>query len=142
MRTWVRAAAALCALALAASCGGADEGSNGQSAPTTAAGPVDETIDISMTDIAFKPTTLTVKAGTTVRFVFKNNGDLDHNAAFGDEATQQAVESGKQARDGIAASPNQTKAYTRRFDGPGSLIIGCHVAGHYEAGMKIRLTVA
>jgi uncharacterized cupredoxin-like copper-binding protein len=98
-------------------------------------------VEIRMVDLAFKPDAVSVKAGTNVRFVFKNDGSLDHNAAFGDEATQQAVESGKQQRDGVAASPNQTKDYTRRFDSPGTLIIGCHVAGHYAAGMKVRLTI-
>ena len=132
----------LLAGALAASCGGNGSTNGDASTPTTAgAGPADQTVEIRMADIAFKPDAVTVKSGTTVRFVFKNDGDLDHEAAFGDEATQQAVESGKQKRDGIAASPNQTKDYVRRFDVPGSLIIGCHIAGHYAAGMKVRLTV-
>jgi len=130
------------AAALVTSCG--SDAANDASAPTTAAGgagSADQTVEIRMVDIAFKPDAVTVKSGTTVRFVFKNDGDLDHEAAFGDEATQQAVESGKQKRDGIAASPNQTKEYVRRFDAPGSLLIGCHVAGHYAAGMKVRLTI-
>ena len=132
---------AVLAALLTAACGG--DAAKDSTAPTTAAaGPADQTVEISMVDIGFKPSAVTVKAGTTVRFVFKNTGDLEHNAAFGDEATQQAVESGKQSRDGIAAGPNQTKTYTRRFDAPGSLIIGCHVAGHYAAGMKVQLTIA
>lgn len=140
MRSCVRAGVALVAAAWMTSCGG---GGSSASGPTTTvpAGPVDQTVEIRMVDIGFKPDAVSVKAGTTVRFVFKNDGSLDHNAAFGDEATQQAVESGKQQRDGIAASPNQTKDYTRRFDAPGTLIIGCHVAGHYAAGMKVRLTI-
>src|SRR5205085_1046896 len=119
-------------------------GSNDSSVPsftTSGAGAADQTVEIRMVDIGFKPDAVTVKSGTTVRFVFKNDGDLEHEAAFGDEATQQAVESGKQKRDGIAASFNQTKDYVRRFDAFGSLIIGCHIAGHYAAGMKVRLTV-
>jgi len=137
----VRTAAAVLLAVLAAACAG--EGSTGGPAPTTTPpGPVDETVEISMQDIRFRPDALTVRAGTTVRFVFKNDGDLEHNAHFGDEASQQAVESGRQPRDGVSAGPNQTKTYTRRFDNPGSLVIGCHVAGHYEAGMRIRLTIS
>ena len=137
----VRPAVLLVAAVLTA-CGG--DGTKDSTAPATTAtaGNADQTVDITMVDVGFKPSAVTVKAGQTVRFVFKNNGDLEHNAAFGDEATQQAVESGKQQRDGIAAGPGQTKTYTRRFDTPGALIIGCHIAGHYAAGMKIQLTVA
>lgn len=145
MKRCVRPAVLLLAVVLtavlASACG--SDSSKDETAPTTAAaGPADQTVEITMVDIGFKPSAVTVKAGTDVRFVFKNSGDLEHNAAFGDEATQQAVESGKQARDGIAAGPGQTKTYTRRFDTPGSLLIGCHVAGHYAAGMKVQLTIA
>ncbi len=142
MKASVRAGVLIVAAALAAAGCGGDAKTNGSSPTTAAAGPVDQTVEIRMVDLAFKPDAITVKAGTTVRFVFKNDGSLDHNAAFGDEAAQSAVESGKQQRDGVAASPNQTKAYVRRFDAPGALVIGCHVAGHYKAGMKMRLTVA
>jgi uncharacterized cupredoxin-like copper-binding protein len=140
----VSAAAAACMFALlAAACGAdVDDSSNGGSASDTSAVPVDETINVEMADIKFKPDTLTVRAGTTVRFVFDNTGDLDHEAAFGDEATQQAVASGRQKRVGPLVGPNGKKDWVQRFDAPGSLIIGCHVAGHYEAGMKIRVTIA
>ena len=144
MKTWVRAAVLCVAAALTATgCGGS--GSTSGSSATTAGGDsggADQTVNISMQDIKFKPDAITVKAGTTVKFVFKNDGDLEHQAAFGDEAVQQAVESGKQSLEGVSASPNQTKTYTRRFDTPGSLLIGCHVAGHYAAGMKVRITIS
>lgn len=141
LTTCGRVGIALALLLLATSCGGDATSGDSGAATTAPAGNVDQTVEIRMVDIAFKPDAVTVKAGTTVRFVFKNDGDLDHEAAFGDEATQTAVESGKQKREGIAASPNQTKDYVRRFDTPGSFLIGCHVAGHYAAGMKVRLTI-
>ncbi|MGH9224623.1 MAG: cupredoxin domain-containing protein [Acidimicrobiales bacterium] len=125
---------------LAASCGG-DADDEGASGPTSSV-PVDQTVEVSMVDIAFKPEAISVKAGTTVRFVFTNDGQLPHEAAFGDEATQDAVASGKAKRDGPEVGPNKTKDYIRTFTTPGSLVIGCHIPGHYAAGMKIRLTVA
>lgn len=121
--------------------GGDASGSTASTAATSPSGPVDNTINLTMVDVAFKPTTVTVKAGTTVRFVFKNDGDIEHEAAFGDEATQAAVESGKAKRDGPSVNPHQTKDYVRRFDAPGALVIGCHVAGHYAAGMKVQLKI-
>ena len=134
-----RAALVLVAVLAATSCGGdAEEESSG---PTSSV-PVDQTVEISMVDIAFKPDAVTVKAGTTVRFVFTNDGVLPHEAAFGDDATQQALESGKAKRDGPEVGPNKTKDYIKTFTTAGSLIIGCHVPGHYSAGMKVRVTVA
>jgi uncharacterized cupredoxin-like copper-binding protein len=145
VKTCVRVVAAVGAAALATSCGGG--GSGDKAASKTAAtttgpsGPVDQTVEIRMVDLAFRPAAVTIRSGATVRFVFKNTGSFDHEAAFGDEATQQDVASGKQKRDGPYVSPKQTKDDVRRFDARGDLIIGCHVAGHYAAGMKLRLTI-
>lgn len=136
---------AACVFALAAAACGADvddPSGTASGSDTSSVVNVDETINVEMADIKFKPDALTVKPGTTVRFVFKNTGDLDHEAAFGDEGTQQAVASGRQKRVGPLIGPNGSKEWIWRFDAPGGLIIGCHVAGHYEAGMKIRVTVA
>lgn len=47
------------------------------------------TIEIAMVDIAFEPTDVTVEAGETVRFIFTNDGAIEHEATFGDEAEQE-----------------------------------------------------
>ncbi len=102
---------------------------------------VDETIEIAMDDFVFKPATVTVRAGTPVRFRFKNEGAVVHDAAFGDDAVQKAVEDGKAERDGPDVRPNKSKDYVKTFSQPGQLIIGCHQPGHYQQGMLARLTV-
>ena len=132
--------AVLVSALIATGCGGG-AGEEGESAPTSSV-PVDQTVEVSMVDVAFRPDAITVRAGTTVRFVFSNDGQLLHEAAFGDEAAQKAVASRKAKRDGPEVGPNKTKDHIRTFTTPGSLLIGCHVPGHYEAGMKIRVTVA
>lgn len=129
---------AVLVLALAAAACGAEEAE--PSAPTSSV-PVDQTVEISMVDIDFRPEEVTVRSGTTVRFVFTNNGRIVHDATFGDEAHQRDVESRRAKRDGVILDPNKTGDYVRTFTTPGTLIIGCHQAGHYEAGMRIRLTV-
>ena len=103
---------------------------------------MDQTIDVTMVDVAFRPDTITVKAGTTVRFRFHNDGNLVHDATFGDEATQKAVEDGKAKRDGPEVGPKKTAEVVKTFAQPGQLIIGCHQPGHYQQGMLIRLNVA
>ena len=137
----MRTARLLLVMALGLAMAGCGSGSGGAGTTTTSGEPVDQTVEIRMVDVAFKPDTVTVKAGTKVRFVFTNDGQLVHEAAFGDEAAQAAVESGKQPRDGPQVGINKTVSVVRTFSTPGNLLIGCHVAGHYAAGMKVRLTV-
>jgi uncharacterized cupredoxin-like copper-binding protein len=109
------------------------------------------TIDVTMSDIHFEPTSVAVKPGETVKFVFHNEGDIVHDAFIGDEAAQTAHE--KEMRHGkgghhedddhaVTVDPGQTAELTYTFDKPGTLLIGCHQAGHYSAGMKITVTVA
>ncbi len=108
---------------------------------TEPAGPVDQTITVVMDDFEFKPETVTVRAGTTVRFRFRNEGATIHDAAIGDEAFQKAVADGKAKRDGPEVGPNNSKDYVKTFSAPAQLIIGCHQPGHYQQGMLARLTV-
>ncbi|MEW6153217.1 MAG: plastocyanin/azurin family copper-binding protein [Actinomycetota bacterium] len=140
-RTCGRSLAGLAVTALlAAGCGGGDGGAS--AGPTTPPGPVDQTIEVSMVDIAFKPEALTVAAGSTVRFVFTNDGRVPHEAAFGDDAVQKELAARRGRRVGPAVGPNQTREHVYTFGGPGRLVIGCHVPGHWSAGMKIEVTVA
>ncbi len=131
-------AAALALAALAAACGG--EAGGGEAAP---ASPVvaDQTVEVAMVDLAFRPEEVRVKAGSSVRFVFTNKGRLVHDASFGDEAHQQAVASGREKRNGVAVNPNKARDVVRTFDTPGTVLVGCHQAGHYAAGMKLRVVV-
>ena len=132
-------------LVLLAACGSDDD-------PTgTGAGQgADRTIDVEMRDIAFSPTTVDVRVGETVRFNFKNTGQVEHDAFIGDAAAQDAHE--KEAREGhedhgkdsnaVDAKPGKSASLTYTFDKPGQLIIGCHEPGHYTGGMKITVNVA
>jgi uncharacterized cupredoxin-like copper-binding protein len=138
------AAGAAAVLAVAATACGA--GGAGPAAGPTSSVAADQTVEIStveirMVDHAFRPEEVRVKAGTTVRFVFTNDGRVVHDATFGDEAHQQAVASGRARRDGVILNPRQTGDYVRTFTAPGTFLIGCHQAGHYRAGMKARLIV-
>ena len=59
----------------------------GQPAPAASAA---RTVEIDMTDMAFTPKSLDVKAGETVRFVLVNKGQLLHEFNLGD-ATMHAA---------------------------------------------------
>jgi uncharacterized cupredoxin-like copper-binding protein len=43
--------------------------------------------------------------------------------------------------EGIAVKPGETKELTYTFVEAGPTLAGCHVAGHYGAGMKADIAV-
>jgi uncharacterized cupredoxin-like copper-binding protein len=115
------------------------------------------TVEIDMVDIAFDPDTLEVSPGETVRFVFTNTGGVAHDAFIGDEAAQADHEAdmraeddddmhggghGEDDTDGVTVEPGDTGELTHTFDDAGTIQIGCHQEGHYQAGMKITIEVA
>ncbi|HET7718427.1 MAG TPA: plastocyanin/azurin family copper-binding protein, partial [Acidimicrobiales bacterium] len=109
----------------------------------------DRTVEVEMRDIAFSPTSIDVRAGETVRFNFKNTGQVTHDAFIGDTAAQEAHE--KQMRDGhdhgkeanaVSVKPGKSASLTHTFDKAGQLLIGCHEPGHYTGGMRITVNIA
>jgi uncharacterized cupredoxin-like copper-binding protein len=152
------AAAGLVVVALTGCGGGSEHGSShGSTAGSTGSSTAGNTaaagrtIDVMMRDIAYEPTALAVKAGETVNFVFHNQGQIPHDAFLGDEMAQEAHEkemmagggmSGHMGGDGIKVEPGQTGSLMHTFKPGETLLIGCHEAGHYAAGMKLALTVS
>ncbi len=112
---------------------------------------VDATIAVSQLDtLVFDPGSLDVKLGETVEFVVTNEGTVDHEFVLGNAAFQAAHENEMAGMDGsmptdergaVSVAPGETKSVIWRFTEPGSLLYGCHVAGHYAAGMMGDITV-
>jgi uncharacterized cupredoxin-like copper-binding protein len=109
----------------------------------------DRVIEIVTTnDLVFSPADLTVTAGETIKFRIVNDATIIHDFTLGDEATQeeheQEMAEGGMAHDqanAIAVAAGETKELTWTFTEPGSVLIGCHQPGHYDAGMKGQITV-
>lgn len=125
-------------------------------------------VDVSMTDMAFSPLTFTAAAGETVTFRFRNDGKVVHEAVIGDADYQAehsaAMMSGATGMSGdhgmdhgsdhgmdhggtgadtaVTVKPGKTGELTYRFDKSGTMFIGCHQPGHYEAGMKATVAVS
>jgi uncharacterized cupredoxin-like copper-binding protein len=113
----------------------------------TAAGdtrPVSRTIQVSATDtLRFVPDVLTVHAGETIAFEISNPGALPHEFFVGTSAEQQAHEREMASGHHMHAEPGQVDVQAGKtvrlvytFDQPGTLEYGCHVPGHYLAGMR------
>ncbi|HLH73503.1 MAG TPA: heavy metal translocating P-type ATPase, partial [Chloroflexota bacterium] len=128
----------------------ADRGMNMAPGGATTA-PADRTIAISANDqLRFLPDAVTVHVGETVAFQITSTGQLDHEFVIGDAAVQeeheQEMASGSMAgMNGSAfafdvpAGRTATLVYT--FNKPGLLYYGCHVPGHYAAGMRGTIRV-
>jgi uncharacterized cupredoxin-like copper-binding protein len=98
----------------------------------------------------FSPSEIEVRAGETVAFVVTNTGEAVHEFVIGDEHVQEEHEAGM-AEDGdhaeegppnaVTVAPGATETLVYRFGEPGELLIGCHVPGHYAAGMVGTITI-
>jgi uncharacterized cupredoxin-like copper-binding protein len=136
MRMWFVAVAL--ALPLVA-CGGG-------SSPSVKA---DRTIEMTTRDNKFEPDVASVRRGEKIAFRFRNQGKVNHEAFVGTEAAQQEHESKMKDMGGmdmhdegtISVKPGETKTLVHTFPDPGTLLIGCHEPGHWQAGMKVVVTV-
>ena len=111
-------------------------------------------IRIDLLDFRFEPSVVDVRLGERVRFVAVNRSDLPHELFIGSSVeqdqhhalraaappdTQDQLDEGAA---GVYVPARGTAQFTYRFDHPGELVMGCHLAGHFEAGMHavIRIT--
>lgn len=106
----------------------------------------ERTVVIDIEHSSFSPDRLEFQSGETVRFVLKNGDPIDHEFIIGDEEVQEIHEKGTEShhgsKDGEVSIPSGTEASTSyTFTEPGTLIIGCHLAGHYDFGMRGEITV-
>jgi len=93
---------------------------------------------------------MTLAARTPVTFVVTNIGQITHEFTIGDAHVQDEHEQemmsmggpmGHDEDNAISVAPGQTKELTYTFDMPGMSFAGCHVPGHYPAGMKATITI-
>lgn len=101
-------------------------------------------------DFSFDPEAIEVRAGEVVTFSVVNVGDLPHEFTLGPEDVQQEhedemAEMGDMEMDdnanAIAVPAGSTGELTWQFSEPGTVLFGCHVQGHYDAGMVGEIDV-
>ena len=123
-------------------------------------------IPVTMTDNAFSTSKVTAEAGETVVFEFANDGEREHEAVIGDLTVQDAHEA-EMSKPGagvtlpqpgsettphthgsgsggssVTVAPGDSAILRYTFDQAGSVLVGCHVPGHYRDGMKFEVEVA
>jgi uncharacterized cupredoxin-like copper-binding protein len=123
-------------------------------------------IPVTMTDNAFSTTKVTAEAGETVVFEFANDGEFEHEAVIGDQTVQDEHEAlmskpgagvtlpqpGSEVTlhthgsgsggSSVTVAPGDSAILRYTFDQAGSVLVGCHVPGHYRDGMKFEVEVA
>ncbi|WP_068826477.1 cupredoxin domain-containing protein [Pseudomonas sp. BMS12] len=111
------------------------------------------TVEIVLGDMYYRPASLEVQAGETVRFVLKNEGKLLHEFSLGNATSHaehqqqmlamQQMGHSMQHEDASTASvrPGEQAELTWTFTQAGELQFACNIPGHYQAGMVGRLQV-
>jgi uncharacterized cupredoxin-like copper-binding protein len=108
----------------------------------------------------YRPSAIMVRAGRRVTFAVTNAGQLPHEFILGDRATQLDHERQMQAAPtagehphghadpadqgaagALTVPPGQTRRLTWTFHDPGIVLYGCHVLGHWAAGMRGTIVV-
>lgn len=112
--------------------------------------PTNQTVEVKLSDsLRMDPATMTFRAGQTIHFIITNTGSTNHEFYLGDEAAQMEHDGEMggmtgmthDEAHGIGVTPGETKALDYTFTEPGTYQGGCHVNGHYAAGMKAAITV-
>jgi uncharacterized cupredoxin-like copper-binding protein len=113
----------------------------------------DRVVELSMEGMHFIPDHIQVNAGELVAFVVTNPNNVAHELYIGtaaDQAAHHAVHMAASSPDqalvphdgyGIFLEPHETGVVSYRFDTAGQILLGCHLPGHWEAGMVATVTV-
>ncbi len=112
---------------------------------------VTRTVTLSMTDgMRFSPDKLSFKQGETVRFVIQNQGKLLHELVIGTKPDLDAhaammvkfpgMEHDEPYMAHVPAGKSGGLVWT--FNRTGEFDFACLIAGHYQAGMMGKITVA
>ena len=89
--------------------------------------------------LSFSPSEIAVVRGETVTFQVTTMGPVSHEFMVGPSESVTEHQEGVPEIEDIGMM--ETKSLTVTFDEPGPYAFACHVAGHYEAGMRGTITV-
>ena len=105
------------------------------------------TVDVGIHYSKFSFSTLSVRPGTTVRFLVHNDDPIHHEFIVGDAAVHVAARAAapkrriRRCRARCRSTPLDIGETFYRFDQPGRYLFACHLPGHFAYGMKGWVTV-
>lgn len=118
------------------------------SAQTGANQPV--TVKVTADEFNFHSTLTTFKVGVPYHFEVTNNGKVEHEFMLVKPIEAGTMEMGEMDDMALAhieeddLQPGTTQSFDYTFTEPapkGQLEFSCHLPGHYEAGMRLPITV-
>ena len=111
-------------------------------------------VKITLTDFGIESSRTSFEAGVPYHFVVTNEGQVEHEIMLMTPLTedQMSMNMDMEEMDAMALAhieaedlqPGATAEMDYTFTEPapaGTLEFSCHIAGHYEAGMKLPITV-
>ncbi|MEY2458940.1 MAG: hypothetical protein QOG30_770, partial [Acidimicrobiaceae bacterium] len=111
-------------------------------------GPGDVTVTLTIQHSHFSPDHITVRPGTTVRFVVNNVDPIGHELIVGDSEVHRRHEAGTEPvhppRPGEISVPAHTTAETTfRFEATSGdpVVYACHLPGHFRYGMSGEVNI-
>ena len=112
-----------------------------QAGTPTVLGPGLVTVNIGVHYSHFSISTLTVRTGTTVRFLIHNDDPINHEFIVGDARVHAAHERGRGATHPpvpgeVSLRPGELGETFYRFDTSGRFLFACHLPGHFAYGMQ------
>ena len=111
---------------------------------TSGHGPA--TTEIAIHYSHYTPSRITVRAGTAITVVLRNDDPIDHEWIVGDAAVHARHRTGTEPVHGsrpteVTIPAGSTRETTVRFDTPGTYLYICHLPGHEAYGMVGTLVV-
>jgi uncharacterized cupredoxin-like copper-binding protein len=115
----------------------------------------DLVIPVAMVEFGYDFEAVDVPVGSTVRFDFVNEGAIEHEVMIGDHHQQEefAADPSHSDHDGemteghhgdvyaLTLQPGESGSLVVTFEEPGEILLGCHLPGHFDAGMVAPLEV-
>jgi uncharacterized cupredoxin-like copper-binding protein len=108
-------------------------------------------VEVTLTDFGIESSLDTFEVGVPYHFIVTNEGAVNHEIMIMQpmmadmEMSMEEMDAMALAyieEDELTPGTTQTLDYTFTEPAPaGSLELGCHIEGHYEAGMKLPITV-
>ena len=114
-------------------------------------GKVTRSVEVEMSDaMRFKPASVRVKRGETIRFIVRNTGKLKHEMVLGTikelkghaELMRKFPEMEHADPNQVSVEPGKTGELLWQFTKAGTFDFACLVPGHFEAGMVGKIQVA
>lgn len=111
---------------------------------------VSRTMTVDMNDtMRFTPEKISVKKGETIKFIVKNSGKIKHEMVLGSakelkehaEMMKKMPEMEHADENMVSVDPGKSGEMIWQFTKPGTFDFACLQPGHFEAGMKGKVSV-